>query len=60
MKTTRAVQISDKRAGAVRVPIDAWRAIRETLHLLSIRGMRTSIRKGLKTPIRECVQSLDW
>jgi antitoxin YefM len=36
------------------------RAIRETLYLLSIRGMRASIRKGLRTPVKDCLESLDW
>jgi antitoxin YefM len=40
--------------------MDDWRAIQETLHLLSIRGMRASIRKGLATPVKDCLESLDW
>jgi antitoxin YefM len=35
-------------------------AIRETLYLLSIPGMRASIRKGLRTPLKDCLESLDW
>ena len=30
---------------------DDWRSIQETLHLLSIPGMRESIIEGLKTPV---------
>jgi len=37
-----------------------WQSIQETLYLLSIPGMRESIRKGLKTPVRECSEELDW
>ena len=58
--TSEPVQITGKRANAVLVSIDDWRAIEETLHLVSIPGMRASIRKGLKTPIAECLDSLDW
>ena len=54
------VQITGKRTDAVLVSMDDWRAIQETLHLLSIPGMRASIRKGLKTPVKECMESLDW
>jgi prevent-host-death family protein len=58
--TSEPVQITGKRADAVLVSMNDWQAIQETLHLLSIPGMRASIRKGLKTPVRECLKSLDW
>jgi antitoxin YefM len=58
--TSEPVQITGKRANAVLVSIDDWQAIQETLHLLSIPGMRDSIRKGMKTPVKECLESLDW
>ncbi len=35
-------------------------AVKETLYLLSIPGMRESIIEGLKTPIEECSEELDW
>jgi PHD/YefM family antitoxin component YafN of YafNO toxin-antitoxin module len=54
------VQISGKRANAVLVAEEDWRAIQETLYLLSIPGMRESIRRGLKTPIEKCSRKLDW
>jgi antitoxin YefM len=37
-----------------------WRTIRETMHLLSIPGMRASIRKGLKTPLSKCLRTVRW
>ncbi len=58
--TSDPIQITGKRADAVLIAMDDWRAIQETLHLLSIPGMRVSIRKGMKTPVRECLESLDW
>jgi antitoxin YefM len=58
--TSEPVQITGKRANAVLVSMDDWRAIEETLHLVSIPGMRATIRKGLKTPVHECLESLDW
>ena len=58
--TCEPVQITGKRADAVLVSVGDWQAIQETLHLLSVPGMRASIRKGLKTPVRECMESLDW
>ena len=37
-----------------------WQAVQETLYLLSIPGMRESIREGLAQPVDECEQDLDW
>ena len=39
---------------------DDWRSIQETLYLLSIGGMRESIRKGLKTPVEKCSEKPGW
>jgi prevent-host-death family protein len=54
------IQITGKRTNGVLVSEDDWRAISETLYLLSIPGMRESIRDGLKTPIDECSTELEW
>jgi len=54
------IQIVGKRNSAVLVSEEDWRAIQETLHLSSIPKMRESIRKGLKTPVEECEEELDW
>ena len=35
-------------------------AIKETLYLLSIPEMRESIIEGMKTPLEECSEELDW
>jgi prevent-host-death family protein len=48
------IQITGKRASAVLVSEEDWRAIQETLCLLSIPGMRASIRRGLMTPVSQC------
>ena len=54
------IQITSKRNNAVLVSEEDWRSIQETLYLLSMPGMRESIRKGLKTPIKKCSPNLDW
>ena len=54
------VQIVGKRNSAVLVSEEDWRAIQETLYLSSIPEMRESIRDGLKTPVEECDEELDW
>jgi PHD/YefM family antitoxin component YafN of YafNO toxin-antitoxin module len=55
-----AIQITGKRHSAVLVSEADWRAIQETLYLISIPGMRKSIRKGLRTPVEKCAKELDW
>ena len=54
------IQITGKRARGILMAEEDWRAVQETLYLLSIPGMRESIRKGLKTPINKCVKELRW
>jgi len=54
------IQITGKRSSAVLVAEDDWRAIQESLYLVSIPGMRESIRSGLATPVAACTKKLDW
>jgi antitoxin YefM len=54
------IQITGKRSNAVLVAEDDWRSIQETLHLLSIPGMRESIRKGLREPLGKSKTELSW
>ena len=54
------VQIAGKRNSAVLISEDDWRSIQETLYLTSIPGMRESILAGMKTPVEECEEELDW
>ncbi len=54
------IQIAGKRHSAVLVSEGDWRAVQETLYLLSIPGMRASIRRGLKTPVEKCYTEPGW
>ena len=54
------IQITGKRGSAVLVSEDDWRAVQETLYLVSIPGMRESIIDGMATPIAELESELDW
>ena len=54
------VLITGKRHKAVLVAEEDWSAIQETLFLLSIPGMRESIKEGLATPASECDEELTW
>ena len=54
------IQITGRKANAVLIAETDWRSIQETLYLLSLPGMRESIREGLATPIAECDTELVW
>ncbi len=52
--------ITGKRNNAVLISEADWKAINETLFLLSIPGMRESIREGLNEDLAECKKDIDW
>ena len=54
------IQITGKRSNGVLISEADWRAINETLFLLSIPGMRESIREGLNQSIEECDTEIKW
>lgn len=54
------VLITSKRGNAVLIAEEDWRAINETLYLLSIPGMRESIIEDLNTPLAECDDEVEW
>jgi antitoxin YefM len=54
------IQITGKRGSAVLVSEDDWRAVQETLYLVSLPGMRESILEGMATPVDELEDTLDW
>ena len=54
------VQIAGRRHNAVLISEEDWRAMQETLYLVSIPGMRRSIQRGLKTPVAKCSDKLRW
>lgn len=52
--------ISGKRNNAVLVSAEDWSAIQETLYLLSVPGMRESIKEGMAEPLEDSVKELNW
>lgn len=54
------IVIMGKRNKAVLVSEEDWAAIQETLFLLSVPGMRESVREGMESSIDECDEELDW
>ena len=54
------VVISGKRSSAVLLGAQDWDAIQETLYLLSVPGMRESIKKGMAEPLQKSGRELKW
>ncbi len=54
------VMITGKRYNAVLISAEDWSAIQETIYLLSVPGMRESIREGMSTPVDECSPEPGW
>lgn len=52
--------ITGKRNNAVLLSEGDWSAIQETLYLLSVPGMRESIKEGMGTPVDACETDPDW
>jgi len=59
-ETHEPIQITGKRGNAILISEDDWRSIQETLYLSSIPGMQESIIEGLRTPIEDTDEELDW
>ena len=58
--TSEPVQIRGRRESAVLVSESDFRALQETVHLLSIPGMGKSIRDGMETRLEDCIEELGW
>lgn len=54
------IQIVGAHAAGVLVSEDDWRGIQETLHLLSIPGMRETLLAAAAEPIGECSKEPGW
>jgi antitoxin YefM len=54
------ITVTGKRHNAVLISEDDWRAIEETLYLLSIPGMRESIRRGMRIPLSKTSKRPGW
>ena len=54
------IHITGKRTNAVLVSEEGWRNIQETLFLLSVPGMRDSIREGLAESLNQSSNSPGW
>jgi antitoxin YefM len=54
------IHIAGKRTSAVLLSSEDWDAIQETLYLLSIPGMRESIKAGMAEPLDKSAKVLEW
>jgi prevent-host-death family protein len=54
------IHIAGKRSSAVLLSAEDWQAIQETLYLLSVPGMRESIKKGMAEPLGKSAKELNW
>ena len=54
------IVISGKRSSAVLVAAEDWQAIQETLFLLSVPGLRESIKAGMTESLAESSEVLKW
>jgi antitoxin YefM len=56
------ITILGKRNNAVLISSDDWQDIQETLFLLSVPGMRESIKESMVEPVDACAteSELDW
>lgn len=59
-QTHEPIQITGKRSSAVLISEVDWRSMQETLYLLSIPGMRESIRKGMAEPLSKARVKPGW
>jgi prevent-host-death family protein len=54
------IHIAGKRASAVLLSAEDWQAIQETLYLLSVPGMRESIKESMAEPLGKSTKELKW
>lgn len=54
------IHIAGKRTSAVLLSAEDWEAIQETLYLLSVPGMRESIKEGMAEPLGKSAKGLKW
>jgi len=59
-ETHQPIVITGKRHNAILLSEEDWSAINETIYLLSVPGMRESIKEGLEQSLDECSRELDW
>ena len=57
-KTHQPILITNKKANTILISREDWKAIQETLHILSKPMLAKSIKNGLKTPLQKCAKKV--
>lgn len=60
IRSHEPVTITGKHGNAILLAEEDWRALQETVYLLSVPGMRESVREGLATPVEDCSDEPGW
>lgn len=62
VKNHKPVMVTSKQGNVVIISEEDYRAIEETLYLLSVPGMRESIIEGMRAAPEECVKAeeIEW
>ncbi|MEG4217724.1 type II toxin-antitoxin system prevent-host-death family antitoxin [Microcoleus sp. Pol14C6] len=59
-QSLQPIAITGQTSNAVLLSESDSAYVQETLYLLSVPGMRESIREGMETPIEDCDRQLQW
>ena len=54
------IRIKTDTRNTILISENKWNSIKETLFLLSITGMKESIKNGMNTPLDECSEEVVW
>ena len=54
------VEILNDKGNAILVSEEVWRGMTETLNLMTIPGVRKTVRSGMSEPIANTKTGLDW
>ncbi len=60
IKSHKPVHVTTKEKNVVILSEDDYNAMQETLYLMSIPGMRDSIKQAMQEPYDDCAEELDW
>lgn len=60
VESHQPIHVTSKRGVAVILAEQDFNAMQETLHLLSVSGVRESIHQGMAEPLARNARKLDW
>ncbi|MBC8125210.1 MAG: type II toxin-antitoxin system Phd/YefM family antitoxin [Candidatus Kapabacteria bacterium] len=60
IESHQPIVIVGKRGDAVLVSAEDWSAVQESLYLLSVPGLRASVKEGRKEPLSKSRKKINW